>query len=100
MERAMQYTVVVRTKSPDRYVAEPLGISELRVEAATEAEALDRVGHALTGWLGSAKLVQVDLPASDGSNPLLDSFGRSADDPLFEDFLEEMARARAEDEPA
>ncbi len=96
----MQYPVVVRTRSPDRYVAEPVGISELRVEAATEAEALEQVGHALSDWLESARLVQVDLPDREGSNPWLDSFGRSADDPLFEAFQEEMARARKRDEPA
>ena len=95
----MQYPVVVRTDSGDRYVAEPAGISELRVEAASEAEALRQVGHALSEWLRSARLVQVDLPDRDGGNPWLDSFGRSADDPLFEAFQEELARARAEDEP-
>ena len=96
----MQYPVVVRTDSPDRYIAEPVGISELRVEAASESEALEQVGHALNEWLRSARLVQVDLPDHGESNPWLDSFGRSADDPLFEAFQEEMARARAEDEPA
>ena len=96
----MQYPVVVRTDSADHYVAEPLGISELRVEAASEAEAVTQVGHALNEWLRSAKLVQVDLPDGGESNPWLDSFGRSADDPLFEAYQEELARARAEDEPA
>jgi hypothetical protein len=95
----MQYPIVVRTRSPDRYVAEPLGISELRVEAATAAEALRLVGRALIEWLGSARLVQIDLPEVGGSNPWLDSFGRSADDPLFDAFQEEMARARDRDEP-
>ncbi len=97
--RTMQYPILIRAKSTDRYVAEPVGLAELRVEGTTETEALERVGQALEGWIGSAaKLVHVDLPASGVNNPWLESFGRSADDPLFEDFLEEMARARAEAE--
>jgi len=96
----MQYPIVIRTKAADRFVAEPVGLSELRVEAATEAAALAQVGRALLGWLGAAgRLVHLDLPAAGTSNPWLESFGRSADDPLFEVFLEEMARARAEDDP-
>lgn len=95
----MQYPILIRTKSTDRYVAEPVGLSELRVEAATETDALEQVGQALKDWLGSnARLVHLNLEAPRDSNPWLESFGRSADDPLFEDFLEEMARARADDE--
>ena len=95
----MQYPILIRSKSAERYLAEPVGLAELRVEAATENEALEQVGQALKGWLGSAaRLVHLDVPASVSANPWLDSFGRSAEDPLFEDFLEEMSRARAEDE--
>ncbi len=53
----------------------------------------------MTEWLRSAKLVQVDLPDGGESSPWLDSFGRSAADPLFEGYQEELARGRAEDEP-
>ncbi len=95
----MQYPIVIRTKAADRFVAEPVGLSELRVEAATETAALAQVGRALNGWLGPAgRLAHLDVPASGASTPWLESFGRSADDPLFEDFLAEMARARAEDD--
>lgn len=95
----MQYPIVVRAKSTDLYTAEPLGLSELRVEAATETAALEQVRRVLTSWLGTAaKLVPIDLPDTDRGNPWLETFGRSADDPLFDTFLEEMAKARAEAE--
>ena len=94
----MQYPVIVRTEKPGQYIAEPLGLKELRVEAPSETEVLKQVRKALHGLLGSAKLVQVDIPDTPQSNPWLESFGRSADDPLFEVYLEELERARAEDE--
>ncbi len=97
----MQYPVIVRAQSANRYVAEPLGKSELRVEAASEGEALRELARVLETWLSSAKLVQIEVPGSAerSGNPWLDTFGRSADDPDFESFLAEIARARAVDEP-
>ncbi len=93
----MHYPVIVRTESSDQYVAQPLGIPELRVVAATEAEALERVGQALSQWLASAKVVQITVPVAGSGNPWLDTFGRSAEDPDFEEFLEELQQARSGD---
>lgn len=93
----MKYPVIVQTQTANRYVAEPLGKSELRVEGATEAEALRRLAEALALWLNSAKLVQLEIPVTAGGtgNPWLDTFGRSADDPDFEAFMTEIEQARA-----
>ncbi len=96
----MQVPVVVQVESEDRYSAEPLGKAELRVEGASEAEALRKLTASLRQWLESAKLVQLDVPLESESvtNPWLETFGRSADDPDFEDFIAEIERARASDE--
>jgi len=97
----MKYPVIVQTQTANRYVAEPLGKSELRVEGASEAEALRRLAEALTVWLNSAKLVQLEVPviAADGTgNPWLDTFGRSADDPDFEALMIEIERARVRED--
>jgi hypothetical protein len=51
------------------------------------------VSQSLTQWLASAKLVRVDVPVPGSGNPWLDTFGRSADDPDFEEFLKEMKQA-------
>ncbi len=97
----MQVPVIVQAESEDRYTAEPLGNSELRVEAPSEAEALRKLTTALRKWLESAKVIQVDVPLHSESalNPWLNTFGRSADDPDFEDYLAEIERARNADEP-
>ena len=94
----MQYPVIVRPVSDSQYAAEPVGKPELRVEAPSEEDALEQVGEALSRWLGEGKLVQLNVPeSSEAGNPWLDTFGRSADDPHFEEVMKEVARARAED---
>ncbi len=92
----MHYPVIIQTHS-GHCVAEPLGKPDLRVEAATEPEALEQVEKLLGEWLSSARLVQLEVPAN-GSNPWLEAFGSSADDPDFDEYLEEIARARAADD--
>ncbi len=74
-----------------------IGIPEIKAEATTEAEAVEQVSQALQHWLASAKVVQVSVPVPQNKNPWLETFGRSADDPDFEDFIEELKRARSED---
>ncbi len=90
----MRYPVIVESISENEYVAEPLGRPELKVIAPSEAEALAGVGRALEQWLRSAKVVQVDVRTQDSANPWLDSFGRSADDPDYDEYLDEVERAR------
>jgi hypothetical protein len=95
----MQYPVIVRPVSESQYAAEPVGKPELKVEAPTEEDALEQLGEVLSHWLGRGKLVQLDIPeSSEAGNPWLDTFGRSADDPHFEEVMKEVARARAEDQ--
>jgi len=89
----MNYPVIIRAESTHQYVAQPLGIPEVKVVAATEAEAL-------VHWLAAAKVVQVAIPGEERGNPWLDAFGRSATDPDFPDFLEELQRLRTTDTSA
>lgn len=96
----MHYPVIIRSESAHQYVAQPLGIPEVQVVAATEAEAIAQATHALARWLASAKVIQVAVPDSESGNPWLGTFGRSATDPDFEEFLEELHRMRAMDAPA
>ncbi len=96
----MRYPVVIRAESAHRYVAQPLGIPEVKVVAATEAEAIAQVTEALGQWLAAAKLVHVTVPGERPANPWLDAFGRSATDPDFPEFLEEIRRLRTMDKTA
>jgi hypothetical protein len=90
----MEYPVIVRAEEADGYVAQPVGLPELRVTAASEAEAVTGVRLALERWLASAKLVHVSVPIRTTGNPWLDAFGRSASDPDFDKYLEELCGAR------
>lgn len=91
----MQYPVILQSRSADEYVAEPLGKPELAVKADSRGKALAEVGKSLQSWLGSAQMVQVDVPGSAPGNPWLETFGQWADDPDFDELMDEIARARA-----
>lgn len=92
---AMECLVVVRAEGPDQYSARAVAVPEVQAVGRTEAEAIKEVGRSLTKWFHSARLVHVEVPAPVDGNPWLETFGRSADDPDFDDFLAEMQRGRA-----
>jgi predicted RNase H-like HicB family nuclease len=93
----MEYPVIVRAEDVDGYVAQPIGLPELRVTAASEDEAIEGARQALERWLASAKVVHVSVATGQTGNPWLDAFGRSASDPDFDEYLEELRRARLTD---
>jgi hypothetical protein len=95
----MEYPVIVRVADVGGYLAQPLGLPELRVTAASEDEAVAGVRQALERWLASAKLVHVSVAIGMTGNPWLDAFGRSASDPDFDEYLEELRKARLADTP-
>ena len=96
----MNYPVIIRTESAHQYVAQPLGIPEVKVVAATEVEAIAQVTEALGHWLAVAKVIHVAVPGEEPGNPWLHAFGRSATDPDFPEFLAELQRLRTMDTPA
>lgn len=87
----MQCTVIVRPESATRFIACPLGLPQLESSAPTEGEAVEQVKQKLSAWLKDAKVVEVSIPTG---NPWLDTFGRSAQDPQFEDYLAELQHYR------
>ncbi len=90
----MQVPVIIQPRGQNLYSAEPLGKSELRVEAESEAEALRMLTRSLRKWLASAKLIQLDIPMESEGNPWLETSGRSADDPDFQDYVAEIEGAQ------
>ncbi len=90
----MEHLVVVRCDAPDHFTAQALGFPNIKEEAKTETAALDRVRQSLAAWLGTGKLVSVSVPLNGAGNPWLDSFGRSATDPEFSAYLDELKKAR------
>ena len=93
----MNYPVIIRAESAHQYMAQPLGIPEVKVVAATEAEAITQVTEALGQWLAAAKVIHVAVPGEPPDNPWLHTFGRSVTDPDFPEFLEELERLRTTD---
>jgi hypothetical protein len=91
------FEVVVRAGGQGDFTAEPIGFPELKAEAATEKEAVRKVRDSLMEFLATTKIVKVSIPEE---NPWLKIAGHAADDPDFEEYLEEIRKARVvADEP-
>jgi hypothetical protein len=89
----MKYFVLVRAEAPDHYLAQAVGFPEVKAEGRTEAEAVDGVRRSLKQLLAKGKMVPVEISLN-GGNPWLEGFGRSADDPDFDAYLDEIRMAR------
>ncbi|MSQ48726.1 MAG: hypothetical protein EXR78_10160 [Deltaproteobacteria bacterium] len=91
----MQCTVIVRPESATHFVACPLGLPQLESSAPTAAEAVEQVKQKLSLLLKGAEVVEISIPTG---NPWLDTFGRSTNDPQFDEYLAELQRYRKEQE--
>ena len=92
----MKYPIILKSKSNGYYEAEPLGIPELRFVGNSEADTLQKLMLALKEWFTSSKIVQINIPEIQESNPWLKACGRSSDDPDFDDFIKEIKYMRTE----
>ena len=95
----MEQVILVRPDGSGRFLAQAIAFPECRAAGDTEENAVSQVKQTLAEHLGAAKLVRVDIPMSLTGNPWLDTFGRSATDPQFDDYQAELQRYRAEHEP-
>jgi len=89
----MYHLIIVRPEPTGRFTAQPLGVPEIRVEATTEAEAVEQARQALSQWPGSLHWVRVEVPQANGS-PLHAGAGHAKDDPDFDAYLEEIQHYR------
>jgi hypothetical protein len=87
------HPVIIRPESTGRFSAEPVGLPELRVDAANAEEAVAQVQKALTEWSGSVVQVPVKSQPA-GVQELLDLAGHAKDDPDFDVYLDEIRRCR------
>ncbi len=94
--RDQSYDVVVRSGGEDHFTAQVVAFPELRAEAATEAEAVDKLRVSLEEFLANSKLIKLSVR---DSNPWLAVAGHSADDPDFDIYLEEIRKARMAEDP-
>jgi hypothetical protein len=87
--------IIGRSEPSGQFTAEVVGVPELRVTAATRAEAIEQIRAMLGEWLASGQLMSIEVPCP---NPLLHFAGHlDPNDPLEREFVEELARRRKED---
>jgi hypothetical protein len=91
----MYHLVIVRPEPPGHFTAQPLGVPEIRVVAASPKDAVEQVQRALKEWVGSLYWVPVELP-SPNRQTAHQGAGHAKDDPEFETYLEEIRRYRQE----
>ena len=92
---AVRYWVAVRPEPPSQFTAQVVGLPELHATGATRVRALQQVSDMLSEWLASSQLVPIEVPCS---NPLLSFSGHlDPNDPVEQEFLEELGRLRRED---
>jgi hypothetical protein len=91
---AFAYPLVqVIADAAGRYTAQVVGLHELQASAITRAEALERVRDLLAQRLASGQLVA--LPIAAPTPPKAPGWAK--DDPLEQEFLEDLAGRREED---
>src|ERR1700752_2317802 len=92
---AVQHLLVGKAEASGQFTAQVVGVPELHATAATRTEAVEKVRAMLSDWLASGRLMVIDVPCP---NPLL-HFPAHLDpnDPLEQEFVEELARRRRDD---
>ena len=93
--------ILIRPHPPGQYTAQVVGIPEIRVEAASPQEAIDRLRELMSEWFKDAKMVRVNVPMDNRLYPSEDfpPKPRDPNDPMEREYLEELARMRREDRP-
>jgi hypothetical protein len=94
----MTFDVVLVKEANNGYIARPVLWPDSTVHGATEQEALRRVRALIHDLLNRTQFVQVQVDVSEtqASNPWLAKAGIFADDPTWDEFLQEMAEYRQE----
>ena len=91
----VQHWVVARPEPSGQFTAQVVGLPELAATAATREEAIEQVRALLLDWVATGRLVSVEVPIT---NPLLGFKGFiDPNDPLEQEFMENLARYRRED---
>ena len=97
----MQYQVFIQSPAAQRFVASIVGMPAITGEGTTESEAIDQAKAALQSQLATGKFVTIEVGSTNRLNesvnrddPWLKHLGLFANDPTFEDFLEEVAAYR------
>lgn len=89
----MQYQVVVRKPAEAHFTASIVGLTDIVADGKTEQEAIANVKSALTSQLEKAKVFTIEIgvePEPEKTSPWRKRAGAFADDPTWDEFVEEM----------
>ncbi len=92
----MTFDVILSKQADNGYMARPVLWPDSVAHGATEKEALNRVQVLIRDLLGRTQLVQVEVETSEdqSDNPWVTKAGMFAEDPTWDDFLQEMTDYR------
>ena len=90
MQDVTKQLVRIRQQAQGLYTAEVVGLPEVQATAGSAEEAVREVQNRLRQWLSSGELVEIQLRP--GPPP-----PRDPNDPLEQEFLEDLERYRRED---
>ncbi len=90
----MTYNAIVEDQTPHGYTATILGWPSCTVTGATRAEALTRLRRAISNRLSRVEIVPIEVDVPENDHPLAKFAGMFQDDPLFDQFIEDMAAYR------
>jgi hypothetical protein len=94
----MDYLLVVRPEPEGHFTAQVMGLPEIRAVAPTQAQAIQKAKQMLAEWLSKALLVRIHVPTPATAPPAMEFPGHAdPNDPLEQEFVEELARTRRED---
>jgi predicted RNase H-like HicB family nuclease len=93
----MQYQVLIQSQSEHQFVASVVGVPNCSAEGTSREEAVTKAESALKKKLADGELVTIEvetLSPREKPDPWLQHSGVFADDPTFEDFLQEVEAYR------
>ncbi len=95
---ALQLTPYVLSEKDTEglWKANILGWSDCEARGSTREEALSNLRQVLAARLEKAEIVPLELPLTNTENPWVKFAGMFKDDPLFDEFVEDMAAYRRE----
>ena len=91
-----QYQVIVRSGSPDLFLASVLGMDDCVGEGRTREEAIAKAKAALVDRLARGEIVTIDVEDESmlAANVWTEEAGRFRDDPTFDEFVTETQSER------
>jgi hypothetical protein len=92
----MTYNAIVEDTKTSGFTASILGWPGCTVTGTTKAEALTRLRQAISDRLSRVEIVPIEVEAPENGHPLANVLGMFQNDPLFDQFVEDMASYRRE----